>query len=75
LSKESVWKKILELWPDKWILHHGNVPAHDTLRFCKLLAKKSITKMDHRPYSSGIAPWEFWLFPKIKKCPGGTKIS
>jgi hypothetical protein len=46
---ESVRRKRLGLWPDKWILHHDNALAHDVLRVCEFLAKNSITKMDHPP--------------------------
>jgi hypothetical protein len=28
-------------WPDKWILHHDNAPAHDALRVREVLSKKS----------------------------------
>jgi hypothetical protein len=41
---ESVQRKRLGLWPDKWILHHDNAPSHDALRVCKFLGKNSITK-------------------------------
>jgi hypothetical protein len=41
---ESVWRKRLKLWPDKWIHHHDNALAHDALRVCKFLARKSIKK-------------------------------
>jgi hypothetical protein len=54
--RESVTRKRPELWPDKWILHHGNAPAHDALRVREFLAKKSITKIDHPPYSLDLAP-------------------
>jgi hypothetical protein len=30
------------------------------------LAKKSIMKLDHPPYSSDLALCDFWLFPKLK---------
>jgi hypothetical protein len=30
--RESVRRKGDGLWPDKWILHHDNGPAHDALR-------------------------------------------
>ena len=30
--QESVRRKRPGLWPDKWILHHDNAPAHDVLR-------------------------------------------
>jgi hypothetical protein len=63
---ESVWRKGPKLWPDKWIFHHCNTPAHDTLRACEVVAKKSITKMDHPPYSPDIVFCDFWLLPKLK---------
>jgi transposase len=50
----------------KMILHNDNAPAHDVLRVREFLAKNSITKMDHPPYSSDLAPCDFWLFPKLK---------
>jgi len=62
----GIWRKRPGLWPDKWILHHDNAPAHDALRVRELLAKNSITKMDHPPYSPDLAPYDFWLFPKLK---------
>ena len=30
--QESVRRKRPGLWPDKWILHHDNAPAHDALK-------------------------------------------
>jgi hypothetical protein len=45
-----------ELWTEEWILHHDNAPDHDTLKFPESLAKKSIIKMDHPPYSPDLAP-------------------
>jgi hypothetical protein len=30
------------------------------------LAGKEITVLDHTPYSSDLAPADFWLFPEIK---------
>jgi histone-lysine N-methyltransferase SETMAR len=63
--RESVRRKIPELWPDHWIFHHGNVPAHDALRVREFLAKNSITKMDHPPYSPDLAPLRFLARSKI----------
>jgi histone-lysine N-methyltransferase SETMAR len=57
--RESVPKKRPGLWPDQLILHHANVPAHDALRVHEFLAKNSITKMDHPPYSPDLAPCDF----------------
>jgi len=73
--RESVRRKRPGLWPDKWIFHHGNVPAHDELRVHEYLAKNSITKMDHPPYSPDLAPCDFWLFPKLKSALKGQRFA
>jgi hypothetical protein len=57
--RESGRREIPEFWPDKWILHHDNAPAHDALRVREFLAKKSITKVDHPPYSPDLVPCDF----------------
>jgi hypothetical protein len=64
--RECVWRKRPGPWPDKWILHDDDVPAHDVLRVHEFLAKNSITKMDHPPYTPDLVPCDFWLFPKLK---------
>jgi len=71
--RESVRRKRPGLWPDKWILHHDNAPAHDALRFREFLAKNSITKMDHPPYSPDLATCDFWLFQKLKNALKGIQ--
>jgi hypothetical protein len=50
-------------------------PAHDVLRVCEFLAKKSITKLDHQPYSPDLAPCNFWLFPKLKDALKGQRFA
>jgi len=72
---ESVRRKRQGLWPDKWIRHHDNAPAHDALRYHEFLAKNSITKMDHQPYSPDLAPCDFWLFPKLKNALKGQRFA
>jgi histone-lysine N-methyltransferase SETMAR len=64
--RKCVRRKRPGLWPDKWIIQHDNAPAHDALRVREFLAKYSITKRDHPPYSPDLAPCDFWLFPKLK---------
>jgi hypothetical protein len=73
--RKSVWRKRLHLWPDKWILNHKNVPAHDKLRVCEFLAKKSITKMYQPPYPSDSSPCNFWLFSKLKNALKGQRFA
>jgi hypothetical protein len=67
--------KRLEFWPDKCLLHHNNAPLLDVLKLHEFLAKKSITKMDHRPYSPHLALCDFWLFPKLKNALKGQRFA
>jgi hypothetical protein len=43
-----------ELWPNDWILHHDNAPAHKALSVKQFLAQKLITEMKHPPYPSDL---------------------
>jgi hypothetical protein len=63
---EAVWRKRPELWPNNWILHHDNAPAHKVLSVKQFLAPKSITDMNHPSYFPNLSLNYFWLFPKIK---------
>jgi len=74
LRESFRWKRP-GLWPDKWILHHDSAPAHDALRVSEFLAKNSITKMDNPPYSPGLVPCDFWLFPKLKNVLKGQRFA
>jgi hypothetical protein len=61
-----VQRKRPELLPRDWILHHDNAPANKELSLKEFLAQKSITEMEHPPYSPNLTLNDFWLFPKIK---------
>jgi hypothetical protein len=73
--REAVHRRRPELWPDAWILHHDNAPAHDMLAVWEFLAKKSILKLDHPMYSPDLAPCNFWLLPKLKTTLKGHRFS
>ena len=74
LSKlsERVRRKRPELWRNGWILHQDNGPAHNALSVKQFLANKNITVLEHPPYSPDLAPYDFYLFPKIKSVLKGT---
>jgi len=38
--REAVHRKKHEFWPNRWILHHDNAPAHKALSVKLFLAKK-----------------------------------
>jgi histone-lysine N-methyltransferase SETMAR len=52
--------------PELWILHHDNAPTHKALSVKQFLVQKSITEIEHPPYSPDLAPNDFWLFSKIE---------
>jgi hypothetical protein len=39
------------------------------------VAKESITKMDHSPFSPDLARCDFWLFPKLKNALMGQRFA
>jgi histone-lysine N-methyltransferase SETMAR len=54
--REAVRRKWPGLWSYDWILHHDNAAAHKALSVKQFLAQKSITEMEHPPYSPDLAP-------------------
>ena len=53
--------------PVNWLLHHDNAPAHSSNLMQQFLSKHSMALLRQPPYSPDIAPWDFWLFLKLKK--------
>jgi histone-lysine N-methyltransferase SETMAR len=72
---EAVHQRRPKLWPDAWILHHDNAPAHDVLAVREFWPKKLIMKLDHPPYLPDLAPCDFWLFPKLNTALKGHRFS
>jgi len=55
------------LWEGRrWILHHDNATTHFALIAREFSARNSITVLEHPPYSSDLAPCDFFWFPKCK---------
>jgi hypothetical protein len=46
---EAVYRERPELWPNDWILHHDNAPAHKMLSVKQFLVQKLITEMEYSP--------------------------
>jgi hypothetical protein len=57
-----------------WILHHDNVPAHNTLSIKTFLAKYKIPVLEHPSYSPDPALCDFFISPKIKSALIGTRF-
>jgi len=64
--REAVSRKRPELWPNDWILHHDNAPAHKTL---SVKQEVSGPKISYWSGTSILFPWfapnDCWLFTKV----------
>lgn len=73
--RDAIRRKRPELWASgDWMLQHDNAPAHSSCLVQQFLAKHSIPKVPHPPYSPDLAPCDFWLFPKLKYPMKGTRF-
>ena len=48
------------------LLHQDNAPAYSSNLMQQFLAKDKIVQLRQPPYSPDIAPYDFWMFPKLK---------
>ncbi|GFW22980.1 mariner Mos1 transposase [Trichonephila clavipes] len=71
LKKFSL-KRIRELYG--WLLHEDNASAHTALSVKQFLARKNITVMERPPYSSELAPSDYF-FPTVKTRLKGTHFT
>jgi len=66
--RDSVLRKQSENWRNgDWILHHDNAPAHTSHLVQQFLAKHGTAQLQQPPYSPDLAPFDFFLFPRLKK--------
>jgi len=67
LREKVRWKQLEFFARNSWILHHNNPPVHMALSVREFLPNKQITVLQHPAYSLDLAPYDFFLFPKIKE--------
>ncbi|UYV70267.1 hypothetical protein LAZ67_7002330 [Cordylochernes scorpioides] len=48
-------------------LHHDNVTSHTAFINTNLLARSNTPVIPHPPYSPDLAPFDFFLFPRLKR--------
>ena len=46
--------------------HHDDTPVHKSILVTDYLTKMGINTVPRPPYSPDLAPWDFWLFPKLR---------
>ena len=65
----------LKLWASgDWKLHLNSMPAHASCLMQSFLAKYQITQMTQSPYSPDVAPFDLWIFPKLKSPLKGERF-
>ena len=47
--------------------HQDNAPVHDSILVTDYLSKMGIKTVPQPPCSPDLAPYDFWLFPKLKE--------
>ena len=52
----------------QWHFYQDNAPVHNSILVTDYLTKMGIKTVHHPPYSSDLAPSEFYLFPKLTGC-------
>ena len=52
----------------QWYFHEDNTPVHNSILVTDYLTKMGIKTVPHPPYSPDLAPYDFWLFPKLRGC-------
>ena len=57
------------------ILHHDNAPPHNAIVIREHLAKNETTTIQQQPNSPDLAPYDFFLFGRLKKPLRGTRYS
>jgi len=58
---------------DDWILHQDNAPSHTSFVASEVLAKNKIATMPQPPYSSDLAPSDFFFGPRMKSDMKGDR--
>ena len=54
---------------------HDNASAHKTAAVNQYLSENRISTLPHPAYSPDLAPYDFWLFPKLKELLAGNKYT
>ena len=57
----------------QWHFHRDNAQVHNSIVVSNYLTKIDIKTVLHPPYSPGLAPCDFWLFPKLKENFRGSR--
>ena len=66
--KVEIAKKRPQIKKKKVLFHQENAPCHKSMKKMVKLNKLSFELLPDPPYSSDLAPSDYWLFADLKKC-------
>ena len=52
----------------QWHFYQNNAPVHNSILVTDYLTKMGIKTVPQLPNSPDLAPWDFWLLPKLRYC-------
>ncbi|GFX20468.1 hypothetical protein TNCV_3488251 [Trichonephila clavipes] len=68
ISQRRRLRESIRRWQrDDWYLLHDNAPAHRSHVIKDFLNETRTGMLPHPPYSSGLTPCDFYMFPSMKK--------
>ena len=74
--RKAILEKRPELWKNNsWLLHHDNAPAHSSLLVRNFLAKNNTVIIPQPPYSPDLAPYDFFVFPRLERPMKGRRFA
>jgi hypothetical protein len=63
---ENVQRHHPKLWQEQiCLLHHYNALSHTSILIQQFLTKQKLAVIPHPPYSTDLATYDFFLFPKM----------
>ena len=66
--KRFLGKRLALFKSGYWLFHQDNPPVHNSIPVTHYLTKKGIWTVTQPPNSPDLAPYHFWLFPKLRGC-------
>ena len=61
-------KRLALFKSSQWHSHQDNAPVHNSIVVTDYLTKIGIKTVPHPPSCPDLAPYDFWLIPKLRDC-------
>ena len=68
IQKEIPWEEASTLQIGSVAFPQDNAPVNNSILITDYLTKMGIKTVPQPPFSPDLAPYDFWLFPKLRGC-------